>query len=164
MYILPYCYWPVYWIHHLSFSTVFFKYLWCFQIYLLFRTQEIHLLLFFSVDGNTDLTSICRMVNDAHRQPNKNAVMKIIGDVNDLHLCLFALRDIKENAEIRYDYGNTEAPWRKAIHKVCLYFILPSIYNMDTFWLLDYLKMITWIPCKITKSLLAAGLIHLFLW
>lgn len=158
MYILPYCYWPFKLFN--SFLNIYdaFK-------YLSFRTQKIHLLvLYFSVDGNTDLTSICRMVNDAHRQPNKNAVMKIIGDVNDLHLCLFALRDIKENEEIRYDYGNTEAPWRRATHKVCVYFILPSIYNMATFWLLDYLKMITWIPCKITKSLLADGLIHLFLW
>ncbi|XP_059403073.1 uncharacterized protein LOC132134507 [Carassius carassius] len=29
------------------------------------------------------------------------------------HLCLFALKDINEGEEIRYDYGGTDWPWRK---------------------------------------------------
>jgi SET domain-containing protein len=29
------------------------------------------------------------------------------------HLCIFALKDIHEGSELRYDYGVPEAPWRK---------------------------------------------------
>ena len=70
----------------------------------------------YSCDGNSDLTAKCRMVNDAHLHPAKNAVMKII-DMDGPHLCLFALRNIQPNEEIRFDYGIADLPWRKKVPK-----------------------------------------------
>ena len=60
------------------------------------------------------------MVNDAHQGPAKNSVIKIIDNNNTHHLCLFALRNIEENEELRYDYGDPNLPWRKKtpIYKV----------------------------------------------
>ena len=44
-----------------------------------------------------------RYCNDEHRKPN--AVMKKIEAADTVALCLFALRDIDEGVEVRYDYG-----------------------------------------------------------
>jgi SET domain-containing protein len=41
--------------------------------------------------------------------------MKKIVVASGVYLCLFALKDIKVNEEIRYDYGpdDSNMPWRK---------------------------------------------------
>ena len=35
-------------------------------------------------------------------------------------LCLFALKEIKVNEEIVYDYGVDDLPWRKQVNKLLL--------------------------------------------
>ena len=39
---------------------------------------------------------------------------KVVVD-NVPHLCLFAIRDITINEELRYDYGINDLPWRKKV-------------------------------------------------
>jgi len=64
-----------------------------------------------SIDA-THSGGLGRMCNDDHKRPN--AIMKkIVAD--KVYLCLFALRDIRSGAEIRFDYGADDGnmPWRK---------------------------------------------------
>ncbi|KAL1274946.1 hypothetical protein QQF64_027760 [Cirrhinus molitorella] len=62
------------------------------------------------IDASREDGSFGRIVNDDHKQPN--CKMKKI-DVNGKpHLCLFALKDIKEGEEITYDYGGEDYLWR----------------------------------------------------
>lgn len=56
-----------------------------------------------------------RLVNDGIG-PEENAKMVIIPIDKTPHLCLFALRDIQEGEEIRYDYGVPNLPWRKKVN------------------------------------------------
>ena len=56
------------------------------------------------------------MANDAAAgDPMMNTEMKIIVVDKTPHLCIFAVRDIKCNEELRYDYGIPDLPWRKVI-------------------------------------------------
>ena len=58
--------------------------------------------------------TLARMCNDEWRQPN--AVMRKVEKAGKVHLCLFALRDLSPEDEIRYDYGPDQSgcmPWRK---------------------------------------------------
>ncbi|XP_048829709.1 uncharacterized protein LOC125724016 isoform X2 [Brienomyrus brachyistius] len=66
------------------------------------------------IDASIEDGSFGRLVNDDHRNPNCR--MKVIKVDGKPHLCLFALRDIKEGEEITYDYGTNDWPWRE---KVC---------------------------------------------
>ena len=52
-------------------------------------------------------------MNDDHRHPN--ARMKRIDFAGSTHLCLFALKDIKEGEEIAYNYEGEDCPWRKQV-------------------------------------------------
>lgn len=52
------------------------------------------------------------MVNDATGAA-VNCTMKVIIFKNNPHLCLFAVKDINYNEELRYDYGVEDLPWRK---------------------------------------------------
>ncbi|XP_043094725.1 uncharacterized protein rnf214 isoform X2 [Puntigrus tetrazona] len=62
------------------------------------------------IDASREDGSFGRIVNDDHKHPN--CKMKKI-DVNGrIHLCLFALNDIKEGEEITYQYGGEDYPWR----------------------------------------------------
>ncbi|CAL8291717.1 unnamed protein product [Gadus morhua 'NCC'] len=65
------------------------------------------------IDASREDGSFGRLVNDDHRHPN--ARMKRIDFAGSTHLCLFALKDIKEGEEIAYNYGGEDCPWRKQI-------------------------------------------------
>lgn len=67
---------------------------------------------FFSIDATHTLDRLCRFVND---EKNGNAVMKLKVFNHFPRLCLFAAKDIEAGEEIRYDYGNEDAPWRKVL-------------------------------------------------
>ena len=84
-----------------------------FKLYLMYYEQNKSY--GFSIDGNHDLTSACRMANDSNRAPYKNCIMRVVIHNNRPHLCLFAIRDIGEGEELRYDYGDPSAPWRKPL-------------------------------------------------
>ena len=55
-----------------------------------------------------------RLVNHA-RGKDQNARMKIIEVDNKPHLCLFAIKSIKGNDEILYDYGIKRLPWEMKV-------------------------------------------------
>ena len=55
----------------------------------------------------------------------ENCKMKILDIDGSDHLCLFAYEDIKKGSELRYDYGNEEAPWR---HQVIINHILYCMF------------------------------------
>jgi SET domain-containing protein len=69
-------------------------------------------LLPFSIDA-THSDGLGRLCNDEHKKPN--AIMKKMEVAGQIHLCLFALRDIDAGEELRYNYGPDEGnmPWRK---------------------------------------------------
>ncbi|TKS64906.1 N-lysine methyltransferase KMT5A [Collichthys lucidus] len=62
------------------------------------------------IDASREDGSFGRLVNDEHRHPNCR--MKKIEVEGKPHLCLFALKDIKDGEEITYDYGGDDCPWR----------------------------------------------------
>lgn len=73
------------------------------------------LLSILSIDASREDGSFGRLVNDEHRHPNCR--MKKIEVEGSPHLCLFAIKDIKDGEEITYDYGGDDCPWRM---QVCL--------------------------------------------
>uniref|UniRef100_A0A8C2E0Z5 SET domain-containing protein n=1 Tax=Cyprinus carpio TaxID=7962 RepID=A0A8C2E0Z5_CYPCA len=62
------------------------------------------------IDASREDGSFGRIVNDDHKHPN--CEMRKIYVNGKIHLCLFALNDIKEGEEITYDYGGEDYPWR----------------------------------------------------
>ncbi|XP_026052249.1 histone-lysine N-methyltransferase set-1-like [Carassius auratus] len=65
------------------------------------------------IDASREDGSFGRLVNDDHQHPN--CKMKKIDVNGKAHLCLFALKDIKEGEEITYDYGGDDCPWRTQV-------------------------------------------------
>ena len=56
------------------------------------------------------------MANDAPSgHPLENSFMAVVVVDKVPHLCLFAKRDIETGEELRYDYGDPTAPWRKKV-------------------------------------------------
>lgn len=55
---------------------------------------------------------LCRYVNDS-TEGNSTMKLKIFNYYP--RLCLYATRDIDAGEEVRYDYGDDQAPWRKVI-------------------------------------------------
>lgn len=80
---------------------------------------------FLSIDATEPDGRLCRLVNDSIKP---NCVMKKIVHNSLPCLHLIALRDIMEGEELRYDYGDKNLPWRKA---VCFLF-LPVILSYST--------------------------------
>ncbi len=72
-----------------------------------------YVFIFLSIDASREDGSYGRIVNDDHRHPN--CEMKKIDVNGKIHLCLFALNDIKEGEEITYDYGGEDYPWRTQV-------------------------------------------------
>ncbi|XP_052413408.1 uncharacterized protein LOC127958551 isoform X1 [Carassius gibelio] len=62
------------------------------------------------IDASREDGSFGRIVNDDQKHPN--CEMRKIYVNGKIHLCLFALNDIKEGEEITYDYGGVDYPWR----------------------------------------------------
>lgn len=69
--------------------------------------------IFLSIDASREDGSFGRIVNDDHKHPN--CEMRKIYVNGKIHLCLFALNDIKEGEEITYDYGGEDYPWRTQV-------------------------------------------------
>lgn len=54
------------------------------------------------------------MINDSGK--HANAVVRVVQGPDPQGtpaLCVFALKDIAENCEIRYDYGGSDLKWRQ---------------------------------------------------
>ena len=69
----------------------------------------------FSLDA-TNSRRIGRYINDSSRAYINSSMKKVIVN-NQPKLCLFALKEIDEGTEIRYDYGEPSSvlPWRKEV-------------------------------------------------
>ena len=68
------------------------------------------------IDATDHKTAICRFVNDNHLKPN--AAMKIFDILDALHACLFAIRDIKSEDEVQYNYGRGCYLWRRRSFRI----------------------------------------------
>ncbi|XP_065656706.1 histone-lysine N-methyltransferase Set8-like isoform X2 [Hydra vulgaris] len=67
----------------------------------------------YSIDATSHEEYLARYVNDSKYFPN--AVMKkVLTEDRNLHLCLFALKEIKPNEEIVYFYGVDGLTWHAA--------------------------------------------------
>ncbi|XP_049430477.1 uncharacterized protein LOC125887568 isoform X3 [Epinephelus fuscoguttatus] len=65
----------------------------------------------YSVDGAKEDGSLCRLVNDDHK--NSNSRMRLVEVDKKSHICLCAIQPISIGEEISYDYGGNDWPWRK---------------------------------------------------
>ena len=71
----------------------------------------------FRIDASKDDGSLGRLINDCHIRPN--AIPKVITVNKVPHLCIYALQDMDEGEEIRYNYGrNLDFPWRNKVRKI----------------------------------------------
>ena len=69
------------------------------------------------MDATIPDDTLGRLVN--HGKPGNCGMKKVVVD-GEPKLCLFATKDICEDAELRYDYGVDNLPWEK---KVCKTFL-----------------------------------------
>ncbi|XP_072022446.1 uncharacterized protein [Amphiura filiformis] len=65
------------------------------------------------IDATDPNSCLARYINDSHKY--NNAIMKKKTFSGNIHLCLYALCDIKIGVEIRYDYGIPDLPWRQVV-------------------------------------------------
>lgn len=76
-----------------------------------FVHSDLIIVLSCSIDATTS-DCMARFANDAPHH-EANSVMKKVLNTFSTHLCLFALCDLDEGEEIRYDYGvGQELYWR----------------------------------------------------
>ncbi|KAJ8039228.1 hypothetical protein HOLleu_16877 [Holothuria leucospilota] len=67
------------------------------------------------------------MVNDSERA---NCKMKVVVVDGQPKLCLFAIKPIEKDTELRFDYGVKDLPWRKYVSKYLVYsFTLICVAN-----------------------------------
>jgi len=88
----------------------------------------------YSIDA-THTPGLARMCNDEIKKPN--AVMKKLIVSGDIHLALFALRDIEPGHQIVYDYGENDGTmfWRQ-VSGCVVFFILFLNVVILYMWLL----------------------------
>ncbi|XP_030840546.1 uncharacterized protein LOC105438115 [Strongylocentrotus purpuratus] len=70
----------------------------------------------YRIDASEEDSCLARWVNDDHIHPNcviKKVTFNQSSGSSLPHLCLFALVDIRPGAELRYDYGVDNLPWRQ---------------------------------------------------
>lgn len=80
-----------------------------------------HALLFYSIDATQEPVSgprLARLANHADAKKQENSRMRVQLYGGQPALCLFALRDINKNEEIRYNYG-VSVPWKVHIIFYC---------------------------------------------
>ena len=65
------------------------------------------------MDASVKDTSLGRLINDDHKNPN--CKIKVIEVDGKPHLCLFALKNIVPGEEITYNYGDSDWPWRNLV-------------------------------------------------
>lgn len=94
----------------------------------------------FSIDA-TDNLCMARMVNDVDRSVAANCKMKKVTVDGIPRLGLFALVNIKENDELRYDYGCNDVPWRKVkvFINILLLYCYAHCHNRSNKYLHTYL-------------------------
>ena len=73
-------------------------------------------MLYCSVDASSSERK-AKYINDEWQSPANAGVEKLLID-NKPRLGVFAKRSIQVGEEIRYNYGNIDAPWRKNVSKV----------------------------------------------
>jgi len=66
--------------------------------------------LFSSVDA-THASGFGRMINDCHRKPNCKVVVEEIE--GKPKLCIYTIRNVSRAEELRFDYKDATAFWRK---------------------------------------------------
>lgn len=74
------------------------------------------ILCIYSMDASKEDGSLGRLVNDDHKNPT--CKIKTIEVNQQPHLCLFAVRDIKQGEEITYSYGDSDWPWRAKVTNI----------------------------------------------
>lgn len=95
----------------------------CFLDFSVFNFKFMLLFFFQSIDA-TDTDRIGKYINDAEIGDNlNNCVMKLVMVENHPRLCLFANRDILKGEELRYDYGESNLPWRQVCGKLTILFV-----------------------------------------
>ena len=67
---------------------------------------------YFSIDGQNEVNSMGIYINDICGKC-ANCVIKMIPFDGEPHLCIFAKKQIMKDEELRYDYGENCATWRK---------------------------------------------------
>ena len=88
-------------------------------MYPISRLQSILFFNSHSIDATDYTHHTARMVNDTPLgDPLENSFMAIVVVDKVPNLCLFAKRDIETGEELRYDYGDPKAPWRKNV-RIC---------------------------------------------
>eukprot|EP00057_Strongylocentrotus_purpuratus_P018934 XP_011673408.1 PREDICTED: uncharacterized protein LOC100892236 [Strongylocentrotus purpuratus] len=65
----------------------------------------------YRIDASSEGSCLARYINDEETKPNCRMKKLVFNNVP--HLCLFALTDINQGAELRYNYGEDDYPWRK---------------------------------------------------
>ena len=86
----------------------------------------------FSIDANEDDGSLGRLINDAWGGEENSKVRKLEVD-GEIHLCVFAIKEIEKGQEITYNYDYSETsflPWRNSV----------SSFNTSIFLLLSLRK------------------------
>ncbi|KAJ8017380.1 Histone-lysine N-methyltransferase set-1 [Holothuria leucospilota] len=69
------------------------------------------------IDATKERNRAGRMVNDSNRP---NAKMRVVEVSGTPHLCLFAVQDIANGEELRYDYGVKDLPWRLKVRTILI--------------------------------------------
>jgi len=77
---------------------------WC-------RASRKAIICYFSIDATND-NNLARYVNDAPRK-FANCTRQTLMISGCLHVCLFAVKDIRAGCELCYDYVGGNMPWRE---------------------------------------------------
>ena len=82
-----------------------------------------------SVDATNPDGRLGRLVNDSAK-PNCVMRKKLLDGVPVL--CIYALKDLESNTELRYDYGVDSLPWRgKRVRRIYIVLLLRLITMHD---------------------------------
>ena len=57
--------------------------------------------------NGTNSSCIGKYINDEHKRPNCKVKLE------DIELKIYTIRDVAKGEELRYDYGDNQAFWRK---------------------------------------------------
>ena len=69
----------------------------------------------FSIDPNEQPKTKGMYINDGWTKEKRNLKPKVLQNpqTGRPHICFFATEDVEVGAELRYDYGDHNLPWRK---------------------------------------------------
>lgn len=110
------------------FHPIFHKF-WSFIILSYLAVSSSYYSAYFTgrIDATDSRMGLARMVNDAKASsPSCNCKIKKIEIKGKPHLVLFATKSISEGCELRYDYGDPSAWWRRQVSTFCKRVMLVS--------------------------------------